>query len=215
MEQYDRLFAKIIEKTDALFEGMTPTVWKYDESAVLKNSNEVILNKQGIRIGGKLVGGVNYTIPTCDKSLGIEDQIVLYGPDLNEVKDTAPYGRITYLLLNDEGLEEIQLFNTILDLHNSKHHVKPEGMFVDNAEAGKFEEMFLSDALRNKGISFLELGSSYIAEQKKNPRVLGVRQVFITDPAFDFDEANRIRRANQTYLIAMRAHSVMPTGFRG
>ena len=41
------------------------------------------------------------------------------------------------------------------------------------------------------------------------------RQIEADDPNFDYDEANRVRRQNQTYQIAMRAHSVMPTGFRG
>lgn len=216
MVQYDRLFDTIIKRTNALFEGMTPTVWAYDEKDVLDNTTEVMLiQKEGIRIGGSLPGGANYTIPTGDTSLGIEDQILLYGPDLDAVADGAPYARFTFLVLNDEGLTEIQLFNMILDLHNSKHHVRPEGLFVDNTQAGKYEILFLTDDLRKKGISFRQLGSSYIAEQKKNPRVLNVKQVFVTDPAFDFDEANRIRRQNQTYQIAMRAHSVMPTGFRG
>ena len=216
MVQYDRLFDAIIKKTNALFEGMTPTVWEYDENDILENSNEVLLLEQdGINIGGSLPGGVNYTVPTGDTSLGIEDQVLLYGPDMSEVKDGAPYGRITLMVLNDEGLSEIQLFNTILDLQNSKHHIHPQGIEESNFQAGKYEVLFISRDVQKKGISFRQLGNSYIAEMKKNPRVLNVKQVFITDPNFDYDEANRIRRQNQTYQIAMRAHSVMPTGFRG
>ncbi|MBQ2565120.1 MAG: hypothetical protein II564_05975 [Oscillospiraceae bacterium] len=216
MVQYDRLFDAIIKKTNALFEGMTPTVWEYDENDILENSNEVLLLEQdGINIGGSLPGGVNYTVPTGDTSLEIEDQVLLYGPDMSEVKDGAPYGRITFMVLNDEGLSEIQLFNTILDLQNSKHHIHPQGIEESNFQAGKYEVLFISRDVQKKGISFRQLGNSYIAEMKKNPRVLNVKQVFITDPNFDYDEANRVRRQNQTYQIAMRAHSVMPTGFRG
>ena len=134
---------------------------------------------------------------------------------MSEVKDGAPYGRITFMVLNDEGLSEIQLFNTILDLQNSKHHIHPQGIEESNFQAGKYEVLFISRDVQKKGISFRQLGNSYIAEMKKNPRVLNVKQVFITDPNFDYDEANRVRRQNQTYQIAMRAHSVMPTGFRG
>jgi hypothetical protein len=43
MVQYDRLFDAIIKRTNALFEGMTPTVWEYDENDILENSNEVLL----------------------------------------------------------------------------------------------------------------------------------------------------------------------------
>ena len=195
MVQYDRLFDAIIKKTNALFEGMTPTVWEYDENDILENSNEVLLLEQD--------------------GMEIEDQVLLYGPDMSEVKDGAPYGRITFMVLNDEGLSEIQLFNTILDLQNSKHHIHPQGIEESNFQAGKYEVLFISRDVQKKGISFRQLGNSYIAEMKKNPRVLNVKQVFITDSNFDYDEANRIRRQNQTYQIAMRAHSVMPTGFRG
>ena len=215
MEQYDRLFQRIFDKTDEMLEELTPTVWKYDENDTLPNSDEVIMGEPGFRIGGSLPGGVNYTVPTSDPSVITEDEVVLYGPDLGEVKEGAPYGRITYLQVDDTDLKEIQLFNTILDTHNSKHHVKPEGLFLDQTQAGKYEELFLTYAKQKEGVSFRQLGNSYIAEMKKNPRILHVKMIFITDPAFDFDEANRVRRSNQTYQIAMRAHSTTEHGFRG
>ena len=65
MVQYDRLFDMIIKKTDALFEGMTPTVWAYDENDILENSNEVyLLEQKGINIGGSLPGG--FCLPAAD-----------------------------------------------------------------------------------------------------------------------------------------------------
>lgn len=211
MKDFDVIFDNLINDVNKMLEGYTPTVWKYDSSKVwptceglydMSNSASVI------KLGGSLAGGVNFAVPTTDQNFNIENEIRLYGPDLKDIKNGAPLGRISLMVYDDEGMDDRKVFNSLVDIGCMKHRVRPEGYKVDYEQALKYEVARVNpDAIR-KGISFERIGNSYIKNYFNDPRVKKVTEIFITDSNFDFDAAQKLSGKVRTMTVAVRAHAV-------
>ena len=218
MEKFDPLFNGLIEETNKLLTGMERREWTGGELRPwpqAEGPNLISREDVALEIGGSLAGGANYTVATADKSCGdMTDRVLLYGPDMGSLRGGAPLGRISILHIDDEGLEGRQVFNLMQDADLVKHHVQPAGYTVDFNQADKYEIAHISKKALAGGISFARVGASYIARFRENPRVQGVTEIFITDPAFDFSAALRLADKVKTTMVAMRVNSMHPATLR-
>lgn len=213
MENFDDLFNDIIAKTRASFDGLTARRWEYGAVHPWPAADGADLLggvDSALELGGSLRRGVNYLCATADESQEIKDEILLYGPDLGEIRGEAPYGRITIVKLHGGGLDERQTFNAMLDTDVLKHRVAPQGFAVDYAEAGRFEIVRVSREAMKQGVSLANIGASYIERYGTAPHVAAVTEIFITDPAYDFAAAEALGARMQKTMMALRAHSTLP-----
>jgi hypothetical protein len=217
MKMYDQQFNDIVTKALDSFGDRTPRVWEYSPELQWPASDGPnMTDKSGaaLEIGGALRGGANFVCATADPEYELKDQILLYGPDLSEIRGDTPLGRITVLKLDDEGLEERELFNIMVDMDMVKHHVQPDGYTVDFIQAARYEIAHISEKALRDGISFARVGACYIAGFKKNPRIKAVTEIFITDPTYDFGSSELVAKKMKSMLFAMRAHCTVPTQLR-
>lgn len=213
MNSFDVLFNNIIAQTRAAFDGMEARVWAYDAVRPWPAAEGALsfgAAAPALEIGGSVRRGVNYLCATGDETAAVGDEILLYGPDLGELRGEAPYGRITLVKLAGSELEERQLFNAMMDTDVMKHRVSPEGFTVAYAEGGRYEIAKISRAALDRGVSFANIGASYIQRYKSAPHVVAVTQIFVTDPAFDYAAAEALGARVQKAMMALRAHSSLP-----
>ncbi len=187
------LYNKIIEKVDGYLDGKTPKIYKYDPSKTWEDvgGNQLILTKESAyELGGDNKHAVNYACVTSD-DFDNEDEILVYGKDLTEIKGSVPFARIVIVkvsALDGEGEEDTEpLFRAIQDIDFVKYHVYPKGYMIRSSSDSFREQVRVSNEAVKKGISFERIGNSYINQYKKNPNILAVKVIFITEEGFDFD----------------------------
>jgi CO dehydrogenase/acetyl-CoA synthase beta subunit len=202
------LYNSIIEKVDGLLGSTTPKKYAYNPAKTWEDvgGNQLIMMKESAyELGGDNKPAVNYACISSGDYV-TEDEIWVYGKDLNQINGSVPFARIVLVKvasLQGEGEEDTEpLFRAIQDIDFVKYHVYPKGYMIRSSSDSFREQVRVSrDAVR-RGINFEQVGNSYIKEYKKNPNVLAVRVIFATVDDADYAEmrkdAKKVRDITKT-----------------
>ncbi len=185
------LYNSIIEKVDGYLGSTAPKKYSYNPDNTWEDvgGNQLIMMKESAyELGGDNKPAVNYACVSSDDYV-TEDEIWVYGQDLNQINGSVPFARIVLVkvaALKGEGEEDTEpLFRAIQDIDFVKYHVYPKGYMIRSSSDSFREQVRVSKEAVRKGINFEQVGNSYIKEYKKNPNVLAVRVIFST-----VDDAN-------------------------
>ncbi len=156
------------------FDGLS--AWK-----CLDNSEFIMQRDAALELGGAGMPSVNYTCVTTSGKV-TEDEVIVYGNDINQISGDTAFARIVILETGDLGEEQDQekAFQAIRNLEFVRYHVFPEGYMVRVSSQSNQEQVRISSDARNKGISFAKVGAAYIAKYKELDLVKNVRVIFIT-----------------------------------
>ena len=129
MELYDSF---IRETTDLL--GAPTQKWAYKERDAWKDNGEselVLLRDAAYELGGGANDAVNFTCVTSDSSLVPADEVLLYGPDMKEIKGDVPFARLVILGVKDIDVENKDAtYTAIRNIEFVKYHVFPDGYMM-------------------------------------------------------------------------------------
>ena len=184
------LFNSLIKDTEALLQNGKAKSWDYSEKDTWKDigANELVLQKDAAyELGALGKGSANYVLFTSNPDYVDKDEILLYGPDLKEIKGDVDFARIVLLRIGVLDDDDEAKYRTLKDMEFSKYHVYPEGYMVRMSPESYREQVRVSKKALRRGINFRAIGNSYIKEYKKNPNVLNVKVIFLTDPGFDYN----------------------------
>ena len=201
------LYNPIIEKVDGLLGSQTPKKYKFDPKKAWEDAggNQLIMMKESAyELGGDNKPAVNYACVSSSDYVN-EDEIWVYGKDLNQINGSVPFARIVLVKVADlkgEGEEDTEpVFRAIQDIDFVKYHVYPKGYMI-RSSTDSFEQVRVSKEAVKKGITFEQVGDAYIAEYKKDPNVLAVRVIFATVDDADYAEmkkdAKKVRDITKT-----------------
>lgn len=217
MQLYDAMILRIRD----LQSGMPMACHSYDEGkAWPENSDfEMIFQKDvAYELGGGRMMSVNLTCVTeneelfagnlansagGEESVSVKDQILVYGPDLQELQGNVSYARICEILVRGseekEGIEQSvnsadleresdsgRTLKLLQDLDFVKFHVYGKGFMMRTSGQSAREPVRVSRKALQDGITFERMGNTFISHYKKNPNVLAVRISFITAEGFDY-----------------------------
>ena len=183
------LFNSLIRETRALLEMGSLQVWDYDAADTWKDvgSSELVLQKDAaFELGASGKGSANFVLFTSDPALVSRDQVLLYGPDLRDIRGDVDFARIVLLRVGVLDDDEEQVYRTLKDIEFAKYHVYPEGYMVRMSPESYREQVRVSRQAIRGGISFRSIGNSYIRAYKKDPNVLNATVIFLTAPGFDY-----------------------------
>jgi CO dehydrogenase/acetyl-CoA synthase beta subunit len=202
------LYNSIIEKVNGHLGRTVPKKYAYNPDKTWEDvgGNQLIMMKESAyELGGDNKPAVNYACISSDNYV-TEDEIWVYGKDLNEINGSVSFARIVLVKvdsLKGEGEEDTEpLFRAIQDIDFVKYHVYPKGYMIRSSSDSFREQVRVSKDAVKKGISFEQVGNSYIKEYKKNPNVLAVRVIFATVDDADYAEmrkdAKKVRDITKT-----------------
>ena len=183
------LYNSLIKETQALFDGAAPKTWEPTAWEAWKDvgASELVLQKDAAyELGAQGKGSANYVLFTSNSELVNKDRVLLYGPDLNQIRGEADFARIVLLRVGVLDEDDEVVYRTLKDIEFAKYHVYPEGYMVRMSPESYREQVRVSKAALKKGINFKAVGASYIAEYKKNPNVLNAEVIFATLPSLDY-----------------------------
>ena len=183
------LYNSLIRDTKALLEKGSPKTWAYRPRDMWKDigSSELVLQKDAAyELGATGKGSANYVLFTSSAELVDKDQVLLYGPDLREIKGPVDFARIVLLRVGVLDGDDEAAYRILKDIEFAKYHVYPEGYMVRMSPESYREQVRVSKQAVRSGISFQNIGASYIREYKKDPNVLNATVIFVTAPGYDF-----------------------------
>lgn len=194
------LYNSLINETKALFDGQSAKVWDYDPSACWKDigSSELVLQKDAAyELGSQGSGSANLVLFTSTSELVNKDQVILYGPDMKDIKGDVDFARIVLLRVGVLDDDDENVYRTLKDIEFAKYHVYPEGYMVRMSPESYREQIRVSKAAIRQGISFKSVGASYIAEYKKDANVLNATVIFATAKGLDYAAMQKLaKKAN-------------------
>lgn len=128
--------------------------------------------------------------PTADAGVrpsASDRKVMLYGPDLPELKGDVPYARVMLVNIREEfAAEEYKLYNLFRSIEYIRYHVNPKGYMPRISTAQCREQVRVSgDAVRD-GLDFFKVGRVYGDACLKHPAVESAETVFITLDGFDY-----------------------------
>lgn len=185
-----KLYDSVITVTREQLSPLQPKIWTYDERKAWPDAgvSELVLQRDAAyELGGSGRPAVNFTCVTTDGNLIGQNQVLLYGPDLREIKKDAPYARIALLKTAELGEDDEEAYKAIRDMEFVKYHVFPKG-YMFRISSGDFrEQVRVSKNALRKGISFRNVGFDFIRQYLKNPNILQVQLIFVTDPQASYE----------------------------
>ena len=183
------LYNSLINDTRAQLEGLSAKVWNYAPADCWADTgaSELVLQRDAAYEMGALgKGSANYVLFTSSSELVDKDQVILYGPDMGQIKGDCDFARIVLLRVGVLDDDDEAVYRTLKDIEFAKYHVYPEGYMVRMSPESSREQIRVSKKALAKGISFRSVGASYVAEYKKDANVLNATVIFITDPKADY-----------------------------
>lgn len=207
------LYNSIIEKIDGMLGSVQPKRYAYDPGKCWEDvgGNQLIMMKEAAyELGDNGKPAVNYACVTSG-DYADKDEILVYGKDLNQINGSTPFARIVVIkvdLLNGEGEEDTEpLFRAIQDIDFVKYHVYPKGYMIRSSTDSYREQVRVSKEAVRKGITFEQIGNSYISQYKKNPSVKAVKMIFVTSD--DADYAGMRADAKKTRDITLTLSKIL------
>ena len=183
------LYNSLINDTHAQLEGLSARVWDYSPADCWTDvgSSELVLQRDAAyEMGAMGKGSANYVLFTSSSELVNKDQVILYGPDMGQLKGDCDFARIVLLRVGVLDDDDEAVYRTLKDIEFAKYHVYPEGYMVRMSPESSREQIRVSKKALAKGISFRSVGASYVAEYKKDANVLNATVIFVTDPKADY-----------------------------
>ena len=183
------LYNALIGNTKEILSKGKAKVWDYNPAKAwpdLGAAELVLQSDAAYELGALGLGSSNYICTTTSSELVSKDQIMLYGPDLKEIKKDVPFARIVLLRVGVLEGEDEEVYRALKDIEFCKYHVYPEGYMVRMSPESHREQIRVSKKAIKRGINFEAVGNRYIEAYKKDPNVLNVTVIFVTDPSIDF-----------------------------
>ena len=203
------LYNSIIEKIESNIGNQNPTRLDYNPGKCWEDvgGNQLVMMREAAyELGGDNKPAVNYACVTSTEGFADKDEILIYGKDLSEIHGSVPFARIAIIKvkeLNGENDEDTEpLFRAIQDIDFVKYHVYPKGYMIRSSSDSFREQVRVSKEAVSRGITFEQVGNSYISQFKKNPDVIAVKLIFATVDDANYDEmkkdAKKVRDITKT-----------------
>ena len=198
------LYNNIISNTLDLLSSYTPKKLRVNDAInweICPNSELILSKDAAFEMGANRLPSLNYSCVTTSNCLVEKDEILLYGEDLNEIKEDVPFARIVLLNINDLS-DDDTAYKSIKNLEYVKYDIIPKGYMIRASSFDKREQVKVSKEAISKGINFEIIGNAYINKLKEDKLVNAVRIIFITQNITEFKKlneyANKIDEITQT-----------------
>lgn len=138
-------------------------------------------------LGGKNLPAISSVIFTDDVCKVGQDEVLLYGPDLAEIKADSPYARIAMIRVNDETVGSgSKLYSAIRRIEYTRYHLNPDGYMMRISAMTHRECVRIGKKALDNGLSFFGVGKLFIDAYRKHKDVESVKLIFITEPDFPY-----------------------------
>lgn len=149
--------------------------------------NLILRADMAYELGGGTFPAVSGMAVTCDEQFVNTDEVILIGPDLDEIKADTPYARIALVKVAEDSLGDGNtLYNAIRKIEYVRYHINPEGYMTRISASNNREPVRVGKEALGKGLDFAKVGKLFLDTYHENKNIEAVKLIFITDPDFDY-----------------------------
>lgn len=163
------------------------------------NENMILRGDMAYELGGGNLAASGSLAITESKELVPCDELLLYGPDLQEISQDIPYARLAFVRVKEDSLGEGNtLYNAIRKMEYVRYHLNPRGYMIRVSSTKEREPARVGKAALKEGLDFAKVGKLFLKAYHENPRIEAVKLIFITMPDFPYAQLeSRIRKNEQ------------------
>ena len=203
MNIYDECFTGL----DSILKAYKPKKLNISQTESWEDmgKNQIILqNDSAYELGAANLPAVSSIAITDNKKLVSEDELLLIGNDLQDIKENLPFARIALIRVdeNEMGTGD-ELYKAIRKIEFARYHIQPEGYMMRISAFTHREAVRISKKALSKGLNFANVGKLFIDEYKKNTPVKAVKLIFVTDPDFPYDKLQKIMEKSEQITAAL------------
>lgn len=164
----------------------------------------IFQNDTAYELGGDDLPAISSIALTDDKGFVSDNEVVLFGKDLSEISENTPFARIAILRVNEDAMGDGDaLYQSIRKIEYTRYHISPVGYMMRISAFTKREAARVSKSAVSKGISFADVGKIFVDAYTSLPQVEAVKLIFVTDPAFPYDELKAIMQKSEDITKAL------------
>lgn len=198
------LFDDLIREVDILNNKYNQSILNVDlNKKFIENENQIIFNDdKAFELGANPYYGINLDLLTDNIE---KDEIILYGNDINSIKENQNYARITISSIDNEKIGKGNLlYSNIRKYEYIKYHFAIDGVMVRESAINRKESLLFSKkSLRKNKIDFSLLGSYFISKYKTLNFIKNVKIIFITIPEYDYETLSTITHKSEDITKAL------------
>ena len=173
-------FDSLINEVSDLIVTLPQTAYAYSKENAWKDElySQVILQRDT----AFEIEGVGFNLVT---SAHIDDGIVVVGDDLVAIDNSRKFARICLVQLDDCD-DEQEAYKIIKKVDYVKYHHFPTGYMIRSTSRSHKESVRVAKSAIKAKIDFASVGNLLINKYKENPKVKGVKVIFITADKADY-----------------------------
>lgn len=192
-----KFFDSIIDDALALISDFPQISYERSEKKAWKDvgCNQVVLQRDS----AYELSGTGFNLVTSSE---ITDGIIVVGNELVQIKGNCSFARISLIQI-DETEDEQQAYNLIRKIEYVKYHCFPDGYMMRTASRSNKEAVRVAKYAIRAGIDFEAVGNLFINKYKENPRVRGVKMIFVTAPNADYSAVSELAEKSNAITKAL------------
>lgn len=179
MQVYDKIIEEVREILKPFpakdLSKIRPQRWK-----LLKENEFFLRSESAFELGKRESVSSCYQAVTSSEELVPEDKILLYGPDLQEIRENVPFTRITFIQKDIEE-DPDKAYRQIKKLEFARFKIIPEGYMMLSSSMEQKEQVRVSKKAIKAGLDFATVGRIIIHKYKKEYDAKHVQVIFITE----------------------------------
>ncbi len=149
-------------------------------------------------LGGGGLPALSGVLLTDSEERVPNDEILLYGPDLAELKQDSPYARFALIRVDPEKVgDEERLYQAVRKIEYTRYHLNPRGYMLRISAAEHRENVRIGREALAQGLSFEGVGGLFLEGYHRHAAVKAVKLVFVTAPDFPYDRAAQVMEKSE------------------
>ena len=187
------LYQTILERLETLVDRYPGRKeYAYDETRRWPETErfELVMGRDAAyELGASGKGAANYTCVTTEEGRWDKSRTIVIGRDLPELTEDCSYARLVILQLEPDllGEDSEHAFRTLQKLDFIKYHVYARGYMIRTSTENFREQVRVQKDALQKGITFEQLGNTFLKHYLDVDGVKAATILFFTDPSVDYD----------------------------
>lgn len=204
MKLYDESILELYEMLDGFKKKQLDFKGTDSDWVDSGNANMILRGDMAYELGGDALPAISGLALTTDRNLIPEDEVLLYGPDLPEIKEDIPYARLAFVRVKEDSMGEGNtLYNAIRKIEYVRYHLNPKGFMMRISASNDREPARVGREALQEGLDFSKVGKLFLKAYHENPNVEAVKLVFVTCKDFPYEALKKQVQKNEQITAAI------------